>query len=477
LYMKRNGKIKKIAISACMLVALSSAAMFGGCSSSAESSARSIVSIEKSSSSGLTDTYTIIYSDGVTYDFEITNGADGESLDAEALYTAYKNYYPEATYDDFIKAVASVNADENISVSNKALRSSLKIYSQFTESYRYGMGPYQQTVKATAIYCGSAVIYLMDDDYTYMITNYHVLYDSSANTSDKLAEKIVCYLYGSEGAPTSTSEKNSSGCTIYDYGDYAIECQYVGGSISADIAVVRAKTADVLAINEDATAVEFAESYHVGQSAIAIGNSENEGISVTSGIVSVDNEFISYSIDGTTRSYRSMRIDTAIYGGNSGGGLFDSDGKLIGITNAGDGTDQNINYAIPLDIVKPVVDNILYYGDGTVKCPDLGVTIDSKNSRYVYDATKGYGSITETVTVGSVTSGSIAETIGLEEGDEIVEIVVNGTAYEVERYFAVDDILYAVRSGDTLSVTYKRGTSSTQSMEYTITSGDLKTVA
>lgn len=473
--MKRNKRIKRIAISACMLVALSSAAMFGGCTST--ESTKSVVSIEKTGTSGLKDIYTITYSDGETYDFEITNGQDGDSLDAEELYEVYKTYYPDASYEDFLKAVVSVSTDENIEVSNKALCSSLKIYSQFTESYRYGMGPYQQTVKATAIYCGSAVIYLMDDDYTYIITNYHVLYDSSANTSDKLAERIICYLYGSEGAPEATSEKDSSGCTVYDYGEYAIECEYVGGSISADIAVVRAKTDEVLAINGEATAVEFADSYHVGQSAIAIGNSENEGISVTSGIVSVDNEFITYSIDGTTRSYRSMRIDTAIYGGNSGGGLFNAEGKLIGITNAGDGTDQNINYAIPLDIVKPVVENILYYKDGTVKAPELGVTIDSKNSRYVYDATKGYGTITETVVVGEVTTGSIGKALGLEEGDEIVEIVINDTSYAIERYFFVDDILYNVRSGDTLSITYKRDTSTTKSMEYTITSGDLVTVA
>lgn len=58
--------------------------------------------------------------------------------------------------------------------------------------------------------------------------------------------------------------------------------------------------------------------------------------------------------------------------------------KLIGITNAGNDEDQNINYGIPIQIVKRVVDNILYYYDDTnavnVQKISLGITVDSANS-------------------------------------------------------------------------------------------------
>ncbi len=147
----------------------------------------------------------------------------------------------------------------------------------------------------------------------------------------------------------------------------------MGGTITCDLAVIRAKTQDVFNINPNVTEITFADSYTVGETAIAIGNSENEGISVTKGIVSVDNEYINYAIDNNIRSYRSMRIDTAIYGGNSGGGLFNKKGELIGITNAGDGTDQNINYAIPLNIVRPVIENIMF--NKTLKTLALGVEV------------------------------------------------------------------------------------------------------
>lgn len=467
-------KLKKTLALVLAVLTVLSAAGLTGCFK--QDDVKTIVSVEKTMTVGLTDTYTITYSDGTSYSFEIKNGKDAESLSVEELFAAYRERYPDATFEDFLKAVTEDSSDKDLSVSNKALSSSLKVYTEFVESYYYGFGLYQQIVSETAIYCGSAVIYSIDSDYVYIITNYHVLYDQNAKSTNKLAEKIVCYLYGSESAPVKTNNKTSAGTTVYDYGEYAIPCEYVGGSISVDIAVIRAKTEDVKKINENVTAIEFADGYRVGEAAIAIGNSENEGISVTKGIVSVDNEYINYSVDQTARSYRSMRIDTAIYGGNSGGGLFNENGKLIGITNAGNGEEQNINYAIPVNIVKPVVENILHYRDGTVKVLRLGVTVLSENAKYVYDENLGHGVIRETVVCNGVESGSIAESIGLNVGDELVSLTINGNKINFDRYFNLGDALYTVRQGDVISLTYKRGDSVVQSTEYTVTAGNLVNV-
>ena len=89
----------------------------------------------------------------------------------------------------------------------------------------------------------------------------------------------------------------------------------------------------------------------VGSSAIAIGNAQGLGISSTSGVVSVDSEYITMTAaDGKTAvAFRVMRVDTAINSGNSGGGMYDDNGNLIGIVNAKivyDGV-ENIGYAIP----------------------------------------------------------------------------------------------------------------------------------
>lgn len=442
--------------------------LFCGCK---PTEANGILSITKTSTVGKVDTYTITFTDGSTFEYTVTNGSDGESLDIEDMFQAYKARYPEATFEDFLKVTVTAEETSGLNVTSKALLSSLKIYTQFTENYVYGW-PYQQVVTKAAIYCGSGVIYKIGDPYTYIITNYHVLYDSKSSSQSHMAEKIVCYLYGSEQAPQSTGS-SSSGADAFDYGEYAIECEFVGGSISTDVAVIRAKTQDILSINPGVKEIEFSSGYTVGETAIAIGNSEGEGISVTRGIVSVDNEYISYAIDGTVRGYRSMRIDTAIYGGNSGGGLFNSKGQLIGITNAGDGEDQNINYAIPVSIVKPVVENIMYYGKSAPKIVSLGVEVRSENIKYVYDENLGHGVICEDIIINGVVDGSLASTFGLLEGDKLVSFNINDNKIMLERYFQIADIIYTIRPNDVISFTFKRGDTTINSTEYTISTNDL----
>ncbi len=450
-----------------------SATLFFGCNSES-SSGKSILSIAKTDSEGLTDYYTITYTDGMTDSFTVKNGEkgqQGEGISVEALYADYLEQYPDATYEEFLSAVLSVSVDETVSAISKALKSSLQVYTEFTESYRT---PPFGTKTETAVYMGSAVIYSIESEYTYLITNYHVIYDAYANTSDKIAEKIVCYLYGSEGQPTQTSS------TEFDYGAYGIECEYVGGCASADLAVIKTETDTIKAINEDIAEIEFARDYSVGQTAIAIGNPGGEGISVTKGVVSVDNELIQYSADGTPRAYRCIRIDTALYGGNSGGGLFDVDGRLIGITNAGNGDDQNINYAIPLNVVKNITESILYYarqGERSVKQTSLGVTVLTENSRYVYDAESQYGKIVEDVIVDSVVSGSIAEELGIKAGDKISSIKINGMEYAINRYFEIGDILYTIRQGDEISICYERENEQNDTPTYEIKTSDLAEVA
>ncbi len=450
---------------------------------SACSKANGIVSIVKTSTNGLVDTYTITYTNGSTTTFEITNGANGidgkngESLDIDKAYAKYLESNPNATFEDFLKDLLTVNTNGNSSKINQTLLSSAKVYCEFTEQYR--VNPMFVTVD-TAVYLGSAVIYKIESDYTYFITNYHVVYNSSALETSKIAKKITCYLYGSEGEPYATKEYDKNGYSIYDYGDYAIDCEYVGGSITADLAIIKAKTGDVSLINNSVKEITFADNFYVGETAIAIGNPEGEGISVTQGIISVDNEFITLSIDNTSRNYRSVRIDTAIYNGSSGGGLFNSDGKLIGITNAGDGDDQNVNYAIPVDIVKPAVENIMYYakfGETNAKKITLGITVYSENSKYVYDNQIGYGTIYEDVIIDEVTNSSIADTIGVKAKDKISAIIINEKEYKINRYFNISDILFTVREGDIISLKLVRDNQQITSSNYTVKNSDLSIIA
>ena len=127
---------------------------------------------------------------------------------------------------------------------------------------------------------GSGVIFEIDDDSVYIVNNYHVAYyadaDEDLNGGSKIGRYICCYLYGSEYMPEIT-DMDDDGMYVYEYGDSAIECEYVGGSMEADIAVLRADKEDVFAVNPDVRAAEFADGYSVGQAVYAIGNAESYG--------------------------------------------------------------------------------------------------------------------------------------------------------------------------------------------------------
>ena len=446
-----------------------------------------VVSIEKTSSQGLVDIYTITYSDGKTSTFTVTNGkngsdgndgSDGQDVSIQDVYNKYVEEYGEISYSEFLKIYLSLSQGDNSKIINGCLQSCLKVYTEFKVTTTTIVGWQVQNIKNVSVMCGSAVIYKMDTDYTYVITNYHVVYNQNANADNgtNIASKIVGYLYGSEASPTDTGTKQN-GYTVYSYGDYGVEFEYVGGSIDYDIAVLKVETNKIKAINQNVKQVSIANDYYVGQTAIAIGNPENEGISATEGIVSVDNEYITLAIDNTSRNYRSIRIDTAIYGGSSGGGLFNVYGELIGITNAGNNTDQNINYAIPLEIVKGVTENILYYYDGTnpsqVKKATLGITVTTANSKYVYDTTLGYGKIKEDVIIASVAENSLASEFGLQQNDIIISVSINSNKINFNRSFEIGDFLLNVRAGDEVCFEIKRNNETIDTGVYTITNGDL----
>ncbi len=473
---------KRTLAAAVLAVLLACFLLFAGCS--VVQSGRSITGIARAG----TD-IVVTYSDGTTETIDTVSMTD---VSAKELYEYYTELYPEEnlTYKEFLAEYLSAEAD-NSSVIGEALLSSVKLYTEFRETVTTSSGwlGRPQQVEQAAVYTGSGVIYKTDGEYTYIITNYHVVYSASANEDNAednpggryIARKIMCYLYGSEDSPDQSG--TSDGYPAYEYGPYAVECEYVGGALTKDIALVRAKTADMTAVRSDLRAVTFADGYHVGETAIAIGNAEDEGISVTEGIVSVASEDINLKIDGTSRSYRSLRIDTAIYGGNSGGGLFNVEGELIGITNAGDEQDQNINFAIPVEIVQGVADNIYYYatdGDDSTNgayAPTLKVTVTSRNSRYVYDVKEGYGEIVEDIVVRSVESGSISERAGLQADDILTSMTIDGIEYELDRSYDIADALLNVRPNSQVTITYTRNGESATSGAVTVTSSDFTQIS
>lgn len=371
----------------------------------------------------------LIYSNGTEQNLGVVVGKDG--ADGSLNITANGSSIPAA--------------------SSKGLRSAVSIVCNFQATVQQGGWRPGSSSTTTKDYFseGSGVIYQMDkaNGDAFIITNYHVVYDASSNTENGISNDISVYLYGSE-----IEEK-------------AIKATYVGGSLYYDIAVLRVENSEIL---KESTACEIdvadSDKIVVGDSAIAIGNAQGLGISSTSGVISVDSEYITMTAadEKTKVSFRVMRVDTAINSGNSGGGLYDDKGNLIGIVNAKiiyDGV-ENIGYAIPSNVAVSIAENIIDYCYGTdterVQRAFLGITVSALDSKAVYDSTTGLISIKETVSVYEVSSGSLADGV-LQAGDVLVSATINGNTTEITRQYHIIDMMLDVRVGDVVILNILRG--------------------
>lgn len=345
----------------------------------------------------------------------------------------------------------TINSSESsdILAASRGLLSAVSISCKFKVKTSVGFGPSSQVYETDATSSGSGVIYRLNKESgdAYIITNYHVVYYHQSSTSNYISNNISIYLYGME------------------YEEYAIPATYVGGSMQYDLAVLKVEDSLLLA-ESSAMAAEFADSNDVSalETAIAIGNPEANGISATVGCVNVESENITMTASDeiSTVTMRLMRIDTPVNSGNSGGGLFNREGKLIGIVNAklSSSTVENIGYAIPSNIVKYIAENILYYCDGTeeesvYRCL-LGIRTAIKSSSAVYDTETGKVHIVEVVKISGIVLDSVAEGL-FEVGDVINSITIDGVTYEVTRTFHVVDAMLNARKTSTVSMNITRG--------------------
>lgn len=348
---------------------------------------------------------------------------------------------------DNLNITINSNAENNILSASKALLSSVSVYSVFKTNVTSFGRPTGETKEYGS--AGSGVIYKLDKNAgdAYIITNHHVVYDVNANTKNHISDDITVYLYGQQLA------------------DYAIKATYVGGSMTYDLAVLKVDASPIL-MASSAIAADFADSNEVSvlDTAIAIGNPEGDGISATVGYVNVESEYIvMLGADNKTQvEYRVMRVDTAVNSGNSGGGLFNSEGKLIGIVNAKVVVSDvdSIGYAIPSNVARGVCDSIIYYCDGTdseyaYKCL-LGITVSAVSSRANYDTQTGKVHIVEDVAITEFTQSSLVKG-KLEKNDIIKSITIDGVEHKVSRIYNVVDAMLNARVGSEVVISVLRG--------------------
>lgn len=464
---------KKFLVAGILATAISATALCG-CSLFS----KGITSIEKTSSEGLVDYYTITYSDGSTYTFTVTNGKDGAAgkdgqdgqnateITVNDVFEFYKqNGHADATVDEFLEAYLTVDYKQptqgDLTALSSLFRSGMKMYSVYEKKNKIGIT--EQVASA-----GSAVLYKVDENYAYILTNYHMIYDENALSADKTPIKIFAYMYGSDYSPVKTSTGN-----IIVQDDFALTCEYVGGSADCDVAVIKTPISDLEDKYPYAQTVTINQEYEVGQTVYALGNPGGMGVSLTKGIVSVDLEVVTLDVAGV-RNYYLLRTDADLDHGSSGGGLFNEDGEFVALCNSGDDDITSMNYAIPASTAVPCAEGILYYNglsatDHSTYRLHLGITVQENNCRYVYDEDSKKGKIVADVTLNEAPeSGSVAKTLGIEEGDIIRAIIVNDKRTEITRKVNMDNVLMQIRAGNRVKIAYERGGAETVSDEFVV---------
>ncbi len=234
--------------------------------------------------------------------------------------------------------------------------------------------------------------------------------------------------------------ENADELMVHFFDGTELPGEVVGTDPFADLAVVKvnAERLPYLGFGD-------ADGLRVGQWVIAVGSPLQQSLSntVTAGIISA------LGRQQSNRLENFIQTDASINPGNSGGPLVNLRGQLIGINTAiatRTGGFQGIGFAIPVDIVENVVDQLI--NTGAVERGFLGVSFGPISQSLARALSVPVGS----AQIASVERGSAADEAGLEAGDIIVS--VSGTPLATS-----NDLLTTVasrRPGDKLKIAYVR---------------------
>lgn len=239
--------------------------------------------------------------------------------------------------------------------------------------------------------------------------------------------------------------------TVVMFDGTRYDAEVVGADPVSDVAVIKVD-------RDNLPFVSFgnAENVRVGQWVMAFGSPLDESLSntVTAGIVSATGRLQGGFAPrpnggGPSQIHNFIQTDAAINPGNSGGPLVDLNGRLIGINTAiisRTGGNQGIGFAIPVNTVKDVADQLIETGH--VERARLGVEFGPASESLIraLDLPRG------AAVISSVTPGSPADRAGIQSGDIIV--AVNGET--LTNHLQLSQWIGSMRPGETASITFIR---------------------
>ena len=277
-------------------------------------------------------------------------------------------------------------------------------------------------IKVENVGSGSGVIYEQHEQFGYILTNYHVVSNNS--------NPITVTLFSGEELPAT----------------------YIYGDESNDIAVIKIEKSDCVCAEISASPVSYMMPVMV------IGNALGKGFNTTQGVVSAPASEVTFS--STYETMTLIQVDAAVNSGNSGGGLFNTAGQLVGIVNAKlSGTSssgaliESMGYAIPMPTVMKCVNDLRDFGyvKGVAR---LGVSVQNYLKIGNYSA--------NAIVVTAITPGGSAEAAGIREKDIIYSI--NGEA--ITSFETLKKMLTAYSVGDEIDVVILRPTASAEKQSH-----------
>ncbi len=358
---------------------------------------------------------------GVKYGSDKLFARNGVITESTAADTSDTEASTDNSADNSTIAKTSTTTDtvyDVTTVSKNVMPSIVSISGTYMNTYQNWFNTYQQETEGA----GSGIIISQDDSNLLVLTNYHVV-------------------------------KNSTALSVGFVDGESVEATVKGYDEDNDVAVVSVpldQIKDSTKSSIKAITMGSSDNLEVGSPCVAIGNALGYGQSVTVGYVSAIDREISLS-DGST--VKVIQTDAAINPGNSGGALVNMKGELIGMNTAKsvDSQVEGMGYALPIsdisDIIQDIIKNGTNASTSTSSSAYLGITAQTVTDEY----TKGFG-MPSGVNITAVSSGSPAEKCGLQTGDIIYEF--NGKT--VTDITELQKMIAKLQPGDTVKIGYYR---------------------
>ncbi|MGN0396025.1 MAG: S1C family serine protease [Coprococcus sp.] len=351
----------------------------------------------------------------------LTNRNSETEKTTEASAVVENTTEADTTDKPYVEASSKQTTDtvyDVADVAEKVMPSIVSITGTYVTTYDYWFDSYESETPGA----GSGIIIGKDENYLYVLTNYHVVEDAKELSVSFVDDKTA------DAAVKGYDEQHDTAIVLVDLKD-------IEDDTLKQIKEIQVGSSDEL---------------RVGDPCIAIGNALGYGQSVTVGYISALDRELSVS-DGVVTV---IQTDAAINPGNSGGALVNMNGELVGMNTAKyvDSKVEGMGYALPISDIQDIINELIESDSKTptdVQSGDAYLGISAQTITDEYSELLG---MPQGVYISSVEEGSAAEECGLQSGD----VICGFDGKEVSDMETLHDMVVSHKPGDEVQVEYYR---------------------